>query len=75
MHHTVGPTDLGCWADQYYPDNPNGRSDWWQGIDFTQSRAFPHVQPAPGMTQAMCAEIALLNKSPYFGIEKGTECW
>ncbi|MEW5304872.1 MAG: hypothetical protein WDW36_007451 [Sanguina aurantia] len=81
---TMGPLPLfplGCYTDFQWPEPPPGQwkapdnPNWYKGQDFSGSRAFPYVQPHKAMTVEGCAAIAAMHGSPYFGLEKGMECW
>ncbi|MEW5306599.1 MAG: hypothetical protein WDW36_009053 [Sanguina aurantia] len=69
---------MGCYADLEVSAellaivNPT----WYVDQDFSSSHAFPYVLPDYGaMTIESCAAIASAAGSPYFGVEKGAECW
>ncbi|MEW5315372.1 MAG: hypothetical protein WDW38_006808 [Sanguina aurantia] len=78
---TQGPLPLyplGCFADLEVPKELMLASDptWYVDRDFSSSHAFPYVLPDySSMTIEKCAALASKAGSPYFGVEKGAECW
>lgn len=78
---TAGPLPLyplGCFADLEVPKELMLASDptWYVDRDFSSSHAFPYVLPDySSMTIEKCAALASKAGSPYFGVEKGAECW
>ncbi|MEW5317868.1 MAG: hypothetical protein WDW38_009132 [Sanguina aurantia] len=72
----VATQTLGCFADYIVPVSDETSGDAWADKqNWGALRAFPFVNVDPAMTFSQCSAIAAAAMSPFFGLEKGSECW
>lgn len=72
----VADQSLGCFADYVVPESDGTVGNAWEDAqNWGSLRAFPFVTVDSAMTVSQCSNIAANNQSPFYGIEKGIECW
>lgn len=70
------PHFIGCYTDYQVPvSSDTGNNKWSFNQDWSALRALSFASVSSNMTVAKCAAIAKTEASPFFGVEKGTECW
>ncbi|MEW5317818.1 MAG: hypothetical protein WDW38_009086 [Sanguina aurantia] len=72
----VADQSLGCFADYVVPESDGTVGNAWEDAqNWGALRGFPFVTVDPAMTVSQCSNIAANNQSPFYGLEKGIECW
>lgn len=73
---SLPPYFLGCYTDYLVPaSSDTGNNDWSYNQDWSALRALSFAIVSNENTVANCANYAASQGSPFFGVEKGTECW